>query len=181
MTKRLALTVDGNITYCTASDANIGKGRCNHIAHQKDGQSIEDFVSSIDNEINSSALKTLRLKELKDICNNKEHIDFIKKLEIEYLLKYLISQGETDFSDLAKSDNEEMKYILAENGLNLEILKDDKNDEIREQVASKGYNLENYINDESCIVRAEIAHQGYGLDKLVNDNHYLVRMAVAEQ
>lgn len=35
MTKRLALTKDGKITYCTASEENIVKGRCNHIAHQK--------------------------------------------------------------------------------------------------------------------------------------------------
>ena len=31
--KRLALTRDGIVTYCTASDEFVGKGRCNHIMH----------------------------------------------------------------------------------------------------------------------------------------------------
>lgn len=45
MAKRLALTVDGNITYCTATDENIGKGRCNHVAHQKDGPANARFLN----------------------------------------------------------------------------------------------------------------------------------------
>lgn len=47
----LALTKDGRITYCTAPEDMRGVGRCNHIAHQKPGQSSSDFISSIENEI----------------------------------------------------------------------------------------------------------------------------------
>lgn len=36
MVKRLALNSEGLLTYCTASEENIGKGRCNHIAHQNE-------------------------------------------------------------------------------------------------------------------------------------------------
>ena len=36
--KRLAITKDGRLTYCTASEENIGKSRCDHIAHQKFGE-----------------------------------------------------------------------------------------------------------------------------------------------
>ena len=42
--KRLALTVNGDMTYCTASEENIGKGRCNHVLHQIDGETAEAFV-----------------------------------------------------------------------------------------------------------------------------------------
>lgn len=43
--KRLALTKDGQLTYCTSSEENIGKGRCNHIVHQNIGESNEDFLN----------------------------------------------------------------------------------------------------------------------------------------
>lgn len=47
----LAVKADGSVTYCTASDDMRGKGRCNHIAHQKPGQSINDFFASIESII----------------------------------------------------------------------------------------------------------------------------------
>lgn len=42
--KRLAMTVDGKLTYCTADDEHIGKGRCNHIAHQQKGEDPQTFL-----------------------------------------------------------------------------------------------------------------------------------------
>lgn len=47
MPKRLAITKDGKLTYCTASEENIGKGRCNHIAHQKMGESNLEFMEAL--------------------------------------------------------------------------------------------------------------------------------------
>ncbi len=49
--KRLALTKDGRMTYCTCNMDERGKGRCNHIAHQKDEESIDDFINRV-NDIN---------------------------------------------------------------------------------------------------------------------------------
>lgn len=156
MAKRLALTVDGNITYCTATDENIGKGRCNHVTHQKDGQPMQDFLISIEKEIKLMALKSLNFKELKEIYDNKEDIDLLKKIENEFLLKYMISKGEKDFEYLAKHGNINTRCTLAANGLNLEEFKDDEKSVVREIVASKGYNLENYINDEDEDVRIRV-------------------------
>ena len=52
MAKRvLALTVDGRLTYCTAPEEMRGKGRCNHIAHQEENQSPEDFIMSVEKRI----------------------------------------------------------------------------------------------------------------------------------
>ena len=43
--KRLALNTDGKITYCTANEEFVGKGRCNHIAHQLNNESKEEFLN----------------------------------------------------------------------------------------------------------------------------------------
>ena len=49
----LALTTDGRVTYCVAPPEMRGKGRCNHVAHQEEGQSPEDFINSINSKIAS--------------------------------------------------------------------------------------------------------------------------------
>jgi len=50
--KVLALTKDGNLTYCTVPPEMRGKvGRCNHVAHQGQDQSVEEFVASINERI----------------------------------------------------------------------------------------------------------------------------------
>lgn len=46
--KVLALNTEGDLTYCSVEPENRGKGRCNHVAHQNPGESIEDFISRID-------------------------------------------------------------------------------------------------------------------------------------
>ena len=43
MPKRLAMTTDGKLTYCSAAEENVGKGRCNHIGHARNGESPEYF------------------------------------------------------------------------------------------------------------------------------------------
>lgn len=57
MEKRLALTIDGQLTYCSASEENVGKGRCNHVSHQGKNESMEDFMMRANKEhIQSSSL-----------------------------------------------------------------------------------------------------------------------------
>ena len=181
MTKRLAMTKDGVLTYCTATDENIGKGRCNHVSHQKNGQSIEDYIKSVQKDIEANSFKKLSLKEVKFMYENGQNIDELKKINKKTVVDYLVSQGETDFPELAKNGNFEVKYILAMNKLNLDILKNDKDQFIRRRIAIEGINLENYINDESHHVRIEVAKHGYGLDKLSDDEDEDVRAEVVRQ
>lgn len=47
MAKVLALTKDGMLTYCIASEENRGKGRCNHVAHQEKNESVDQFILRI--------------------------------------------------------------------------------------------------------------------------------------
>lgn len=51
MKKVLALNEHGQLTYCSVPPQDRGKGRCNHIAHQKPGQSVEEFVEEVNNKI----------------------------------------------------------------------------------------------------------------------------------
>lgn len=48
MNRRLAMTTDGKLTWCTADDERIGKGRCNHIAHQNSDETSEDFCNRME-------------------------------------------------------------------------------------------------------------------------------------
>lgn len=57
--KRLALNTDGKITYCRASEENIGKGRCNHIEHQLDSETQEQFMDRTAN-IEQKSLQSSR-------------------------------------------------------------------------------------------------------------------------
>ena len=55
MGKRLALTVDGKMTYCTASDDNVGRGRCNHILHESgDKETFLKKMNTIQNLISNN-------------------------------------------------------------------------------------------------------------------------------
>lgn len=44
MAKVLALTVDGELTYCSAPPERRGKGRCKHVAHACENESLDDFM-----------------------------------------------------------------------------------------------------------------------------------------
>lgn len=46
--KVLALNTSGNLTYCTCPPELRGKGRCNHITHQENNETTEEFVKRIE-------------------------------------------------------------------------------------------------------------------------------------
>lgn len=73
MTKRLALTKEGTLTFCSASEENIGKGRCNHIEHQKQNEKIQDFINRINDKI-------LNEKEKLEVIKNNPSLFLAKKL-----------------------------------------------------------------------------------------------------
>ena len=81
MNKRLALTVDGNITYCVASEENIGKGRCNHVLHQLENENIDRFLrrASLYSENLESKNYIRSLKELKGI----DGLELIPSAEVQ--------------------------------------------------------------------------------------------------
>lgn len=100
MPKMLALNSQGDLTFCTVSVENRGKGRCNHIEHQNDGESIEKFVDRI----------STKQKELSD----KNSVNYIEKNENGEEVNKKISQEE--INDLAnKIDKIAGEKITIEN------------------------------------------------------------------
>ena len=47
VTKRLALNENGDMTWCTCEPGQEGKGRCNHVAHQKPDESPAQFAERV--------------------------------------------------------------------------------------------------------------------------------------
>ena len=149
--KRLAMTKDGQLTYCTASEENIGKGRCNHIAHQKNGEDPVTFMNRV---------------------NNAQNASYDKKIE-------MIQKGE-NLNILINDEDYEIRRVIAEQGYGLDKLINDEDWGVRKIVAEQGYGLDKLVNDKHSNVRAAVADHGYGLDKLANDENYLVRQTVKE-
>ena len=79
MPKRLAMTVDGKLTYCTADDEHVGKGRCNHVAHQKVGETQEAFLE--------------RANAVANEKNKKDDLDLEGLEETKYLNEFLDEWG----------------------------------------------------------------------------------------
>ena len=59
MTKVLALNTNGELTYCTAPEEMRGRGRCNHVAHQEEGQSPIEFMNAVDGMIRNDVIDEL--------------------------------------------------------------------------------------------------------------------------
>lgn len=133
MSKRLAMTTDGRMTYCSASDANIGKGRCNHIIHQNKNENSNDFIK--------------RVEELKENLDHKlnsgNKFDRIHAARNKYGLDKLI--------------NDEDVYVrvtVAQQGYGLDKLVNDEYSSIREAVAEQGYGLDKLVKDKDKYVRS---------------------------
>lgn len=102
MPKRLALTTDGRMTYCFADDKNIGRGRCNHIGHMKDGESQEHFSKRMQSEeILQESIKDFKFKEGEEVPKEVEEI--ISNNLLENMAFERLRQLE-DNSDLAKAE-----------------------------------------------------------------------------
>ena len=53
----LALTKDGRMTYCTVSPDMRGKGRCNHVMHQNDGETQAEFIDRMNDYVANNTPK----------------------------------------------------------------------------------------------------------------------------
>ena len=162
MAKRLAMTIDGKLTYCSASDANIGKGRCNHIGHALKNEKQEEFLE--------------RVNKMSDILNKSEGYP-----RNSSDIKFLEEQFKNFNPDLyVKSPNIHARQIAADYGYGLEELVKDKHNSIKIAVISHGYFPEEYLEDASEDIKFAVASKGMHLDKLINDNSPDVSHAAAK-
>lgn len=80
--RRLAMNEKGELTYCSAPIDKIGQGRCNHIAHHEEGQSIEEFVKEAEQVKNKQDNYEKEFGILPKLENSsKERKNVLPKLE----------------------------------------------------------------------------------------------------
>ena len=96
--KVLALTEDGRLTYCTAPEDKRGKGRCNHVSHQKEGQSVQNFIEEIKDSQDST---------LNDI--NKEDLEAVKKSG--WALRHVKNQTPEICMEAVKQNGWALKFV----------------------------------------------------------------------
>ena len=75
--KVLALTTDGRITYCTASEEDRGKGRCNHIMHQEKNEDNNTFIERA-NLVEENKSVNIKIDRYKMSEEEKESLPLIK-------------------------------------------------------------------------------------------------------
>ena len=81
--KVLALTKEHTITYCVAPPEKRGRGRCNHIDHQRDDETIDEFVSrvSIKEDYAEEAVPDNRITK-DEVASLKERLNEIAGCEL---------------------------------------------------------------------------------------------------
>ena len=75
MSKRLAMNTEGRLTYCSALDENIGKGRCNHLVHQNSNESSEDFCERCSNIPSEDDINKYWDERMSPSFNYNEYLD----------------------------------------------------------------------------------------------------------
>ena len=84
----MALTTDGQLTYCTASDENIGRGRCNHVTHQRLGETQQQFVNRI-SIIDAESISKVKQEQERSNKSQQGVMSWIKNLATPKILKGL--------------------------------------------------------------------------------------------
>ena len=137
--RRLALTKDGKLTYCTASEENIGKGRCNHIDHQKNKESIKDFTIRCSQLTNKNISMLNIPSEIRCLNNGLLKLDEkLKERNLNLSIKSVGGYATYHITDLPTMDiysfekiNDEVKNLIHEIALESDELELDwLNDEI---------------------------------------------------
>lgn len=164
MKRRLALTVDGRITYCTAPPDKIGMGRCNHVEHQKDGESVEEFVRRSDHKKTEQSKRSIEEFEIalellqEKLAKSKNRIE-IKAIGGFALMYHKVNKNRLtmDIDTVTKDYNEKVQQHILEVSKELGLPKD-------------WLNNENVIDNDTEIVEAMIdaywIKQDYGLENI---------------
>lgn len=185
--RRLAMTIDGRMTYCTASPDQRGEGRCNHVAHQKENETTTEFCARIASEIEKSASEQEKKDVLNlDISDKQKMIERGENLDIfindkDWIVRAEVARQGYGLDKLINDKDGAVRAEVARQGYGLDKLVDDEDWVVRVEVARQGYRLDKLVNDKDSDVRAAVAMREYKLDKLINDKHWFVRKAVASQ
>jgi hypothetical protein len=120
--RRLALNKNGELTWCIASPDNFGKGRCNHVDHQMDGESRTEFVNRIaakknpleadrieSSHVNLRSYGWLKLNypaqveraefNFRNYYNHVKNMEWKISLMVQDEIGYLDADGKREFND----------------------------------------------------------------------------------
>lgn len=121
MAKVLAITKDGKLTYCTAPPDLRGKGRCNHVAHQEDGQTKEEFLFKTIKE-NELTGNTAGGRDLLSVQSNGMALDYVSAQTPEVCLAAVKNDG-ISLKFVETQTREICVAAVRQNGLALEHVK----------------------------------------------------------
>lgn len=181
--KRLALTIDGRLTYCTSSEENIGKGRCNHIDHQRLNETNQEFIDRISP---NTAPKTINInKNKEDFIDEADRLNALGGAQdkfIENNFIYKCDNLNTLLGDQRNALSEEMTCLIEQNIKDFEFA-EYKCCKIKwndcESMASYSYNFKNegdhfkdlrsLLGDDIC---DSLIHEEYDeFGEITNVNH----------
>lgn len=118
---KYSMTIDGRITMCCSPPDKIGKGRCNHVAQIKEGETIEQFQHR-----GQIIIKFNRTRQYWEKTSNEQIIrDFIVIRGVNHKIKAKlqnidINQKYFYRKEIETYDEEDLKQILKDH-------KDEKN------------------------------------------------------
>ena len=128
--KVLALNVHGHITYCTSPPELRGVGRCNHVAHQRSGESPQQFIERISDEA-EKLQKNLDEKEpfipeetvieTKPYRMTEEERKSLVKIENRMQLDQNIEGGYIEFEEPLWNDMDK-KYFSQMSGISVKYI-----------------------------------------------------------
>lgn len=101
----MALDNNNQMSWCTATPENRGKGNCPHKIHQEPGESVQDFMTRAEEY---SKLDDNTIQELKEVEKNKDN-DYRREEDEEIIKEYL---DELDEIAGEKVTNENLDEVL---------------------------------------------------------------------
>lgn len=158
MSRVKALNRNGEVTWCTAKTP--GSGNCNHVLHQIDGMTENEFQKRVD--------------EYSETMTKKLYSDYGSgRLEC--------AEAGYGLDILANDKSPAVRAAVARHGDQLDKLSDDPDEFVRAIVAMHGKHLDKLIKDTSPLVRKAVAKQDYGLEILKDDPSSLVMDCALKQ
>ena len=122
MSKVLALTTDGRLTYCVSPEDQRGKGRCNHVAHQKKDQSVANFIEEIKDSQDSALNDIINKKDLEAVKENGLALEYVQNQTPEICMEAVKQNGWA--LQFVKNQTPELcMTAVKENGFALEFVK----------------------------------------------------------
>jgi hypothetical protein len=137
----LALTSDGKLTYCVAPPNERGKGKCNHVFHQKEGESNEEFIKRVEPMMGTDNFSLdeskkeakneenpITLDEIKSIRNRIEEICGRKDITLDNLSEVIKSLPPEKQQEIVKIGFDASKYFafpISEDNFDEETFKTD--------------------------------------------------------